>query len=296
MSLDITVATVLAHCGGDPEQAARQLSRAIANAPTDPTTYAVAIELLPALGVLSTDDPAVAPVLAFRHFLDGRMDDAVLTLGALGGVSPRIAWADAPWCSEGSFLSAVSAEALCEAVLRLFDHESTPAEAAARPWLRMVEAVTFRADLGPEGLARMAISLRAFGRTDESLVLCDRADAVDRTVLAEVARAGTWRLMGNLDETVAAFRRALVLDPDNWSLHLDLSDLHAERGDHGAALASAQDGLSHAPNEPKLLAARAAHHARLAGTTEALHEFERLASDIDPAYRQWLREQATGAA
>ncbi|MGW4767068.1 tetratricopeptide repeat protein [Nocardia sp. NPDC004278] len=296
MSLDITLANVLAHCGGDPEQAARHLSRAIATAPSDPAAYAAAVELLPELGELSADDPSVAPILAFRHFLDGRMDDAALALGALSGVSPRIAWADAPWFSEASFLSGVSTEALREAVYRLFDHTAVPADAAARPWLRAVETVRSRAGLGPEDLAGMAISLRILGRTDESLALCDRADAVGRTVLAEVVRAGTWRLLGNHDETAAAFRRALALEPDNWSLHLDLSDLYAEQGDHPAALAAAHAGLSHAPNEPKLLAARAAHHARLARTAEALREFERLASDIDPAYCQWLREQATGAA
>ncbi|RMI31451.1 tetratricopeptide repeat protein [Nocardia stercoris] len=295
MSHDITLASVLAHCGGDPEQAARQLSRAIATAPSDPTVYAAAVPLLPGLGELSAADPSLAPILAFRHFLDGRMDDAALILGALSGISPQIAWADAPWFSETSFLSGVSTEALREAVYRLFDHAAVPAD-TARPWLRAVETVTSRAGLGPEDLAGMAISLRLLGRTDESLTLCDRADAMGRTVLAEVVRAGTWRLLGNHEEAAAAFGRALVLEPTNWSLHLDLSDLYAERGDHPAALAAAQAGLRHAPHEPKLLAARAAHHARLAGTAEALHEFERLASDTDPAYCRWLREQATGPA
>ncbi|MEU6586824.1 tetratricopeptide repeat protein [Nocardia sp. NPDC046763] len=296
MSLDITLATVLAHCGGDPEQAAHHLSRAIATAPADPAAYAAAAELLPELGELADDDLRVAPIVAFRHFLDGRMDDAALTLGTLSGVSPRFAWADAPWFSEASFLSGVTIAAMREAVYRLFDHTAVPADAAARPWLRAVETVTSRASLGPEDLAGMAISLRLLGRMDESLALCDRADAMARTMLTEVVRGGTWRLLGNHDETAAAFRRALALEPDNWSLHLDLSDVYAERGDHPAALAAAQAGLSHAPNEPKLLAARAAHHARLAGTAEALREFERLAPDVDPDYCRWLREQATGAA
>lgn len=290
----MTLAKVLAHCGGDPEQAAHHLSRAIAAAPHDPAVYTAVSELLPELGEMPADDARVAPVVAYRHFLDGRMDDAVLVLGALGGVSPRFAWADAPWFSDGRFLSVVSAEALCEAGHRLFDHGAGPSEEAALPWLRAAHAVADRPGANSEDMARMAILLRVFGRTDKSLELCDRADAVGRTVLAEVVRAGTWHTLGNLDQATAAFRRALALEPDNWSLHLDLADLYATRGDHAAALASAEEGLRHAPTETKLLAARAAHQARLTNTSEALNEFERLASALDPGYAGWLREQATG--
>ncbi|MFI0453913.1 tetratricopeptide repeat protein [Actinomadura sp. 6N118] len=294
MSIEVTLANVLAHCGGDPGQAAHYLSRAIAVAPSDPASYAAVAELLPELGDLPDGDARVAPVLAFRHFRDGRMDDAALVLGALGGVSPRFAWAEAPWFSDERFLSGVSAGALCEAGQRLFDYGAVPDEVALLPWLRAVETLVERPDVGSEDLARMAVLLRVFGRTDESLALCDQADAAGLTVLAEVVRGGTWRVLGNLDETAAAFHRALILEPDNWSLHLDLSDLQATRGDHDAALVSAEEGLRHAPDEPKLLAARAAHHARLIGTAAALSEFERLASVLDPSYAHWLREQAQG--
>ena len=140
----------------------------------------------------------------------------------------------------------------------------------------------------------MAVLLRIFGKTNESLALCDRADTLGRTALAEVARAGTWRILGDLDQTAAAFQRALLLEPDNWSLHLDLSDLHATMGDPTAALASAEEGLRHAPDQPKLLAAHAAHHARLTGKAGDLGKFDRVAADLDPAYADWLREQATG--
>ncbi|MFE3229402.1 tetratricopeptide repeat protein [Nocardia sp. NPDC059228] len=295
MSIDVIVANVLAHCGGDRERAARHLSRAIAATPSEAEVYAAAVELLPTLGELPADDPTVAPLLAFAYFSSGRMDDAATTLGALSGISPHIAWADAPWFADVSFLSKVSIEAVREAVYLLFDHAAVPEDPAAAPWLRAIQTLTTRLNLSPEDLAGLAISLRLLGRTDESLALCDRADRVGRTMLTEVVRGGTWRLLGNLDETAAAFRRALALEPDNWSLYLDLSDLHAERGDHPAALAAAQAGLTHSPNEPMLRAARAAHHARLTGTADALREFERLAPDIDPAYSRWLRDQATGA-
>ena len=294
MSAELTIANVLAHCGGDRIGAARQLSRAIAATPHDPSVYEAVAALLPGLGELPDDDSGVAPVLAFGHFQEGRMDDAVLVLGALGGVSPRVSWADAPWFADERFLAEVGPEALCEAALRLFDHGAGPGPAAAQPWLRAVEVVTSRTDLGPEDLARMAIALRAFGLPEESLAMCDRADALGRTVLAEVVRAGTWRALGKPDEAIAAFDRALVLEPDNWSLHLDVSDLRALRGDHAGALASAEAGLRHAPDEPKLRAARAAYEVRLTRTPEAVVEFESLAGEVDPGYHSWLRHQAGG--
>ncbi|MFC5185199.1 tetratricopeptide repeat protein [Actinomadura harenae] len=295
MSHNVALANVLAHCGGDPEQAAQYLSQAIAGEPQDPAPYAAAVELMGGFGGLPDDDARVAPVVAFRYFLDGRMDDAVLVLGALGGVSPRIAWADAPWFADERFLAQVGAEALCEGGLRLFDHGAEPEQVGAGPWLRAAEAVADRVD-DAEDLARMAILLRTFGRPDESLALCDRADAAGSSVFTEVVRAGTWRVLGKLDEAAAAFTRAVDLEPDNWSLHLDLSDLHATRGDHAAALAAAEQGLRHAPDEPKLRAARAAHQARVTGTPEAFAEFEREAAQLEPGYRDWLRRQAGGEA
>ncbi|WP_067826898.1 hypothetical protein [Actinomadura kijaniata] len=41
-----------------------------------------------------------------------------------------------------------------------------------------------------------------------------------------------------------------------------------------------------------LRAARAAHQARLTGASPALAGFEHLAPQLDPGYRDWLREQA----
>ncbi len=59
--------------------------------------------------------------------------------------------------------------------------------------------------------------------------------------MTALARAATWRAMGDLDQSAAAFERALLLDPANWSLYLDLADLRAEQGDFSAAAASLVD-------------------------------------------------------
>ncbi|MGK5557808.1 tetratricopeptide repeat protein [Actinomadura kijaniata] len=227
------------------------------------------------------------------HFLNGRMDEVALVLDALGGLSPRCAWADALWSTNRRFVAQISVRVLCEAALQLLDHGAEPSPQTAWPCLR---AVATRTDLGSEDLARLASVLRAFGWPEQSLALCDRADAASRTVLAEVARAGAWRVLGNLTEAVAAFDRALTLEPGNWSLHLDLTDLYATQGDTAAALATVEQGLRHAFDEPLLCAARAAHRARLTGAPEAFAELERLAPQLDPGYHDWLRQQATGAA
>ncbi|MFF2194185.1 tetratricopeptide repeat protein [Streptomyces sp. NPDC058157] len=135
----------------------------------------------------------------------------------------------------------------------------------------------------------MAIFLRACGLTDASLALCDRADAVEPVTMTEVVRAGTWRRLGDPGRTAAAFERALVLDPANWSLYLDLADVRAEQGDFAAAVRLVGRGLEHEPAEVTLRAAGAAYRARLTGRAEDLRELIALAPAVPAAgYRGLL--------
>jgi tetratricopeptide (TPR) repeat protein len=147
-----------------------------------------------------------------------------------------------------------------------------------------------------EAMARMAILLRFCGRTDESFALCDRADAVEPVMLTEVVRAGTWRRLGDRPQTAAAFRRALLLDPGNWSLYLDLADLTAEDGDFATAADLVGQGLGHEPAEVTLQAAGAAYRARATGAVADLDLLLELAPMVsDPRYRNSLIESALGA-
>jgi tetratricopeptide (TPR) repeat protein len=95
---------------------------------------------------------------------------------------------------------------------------------------------------------------------------------VERIMLTEVVRAGTWRKLGDPEQTAAAFERALALDPANWSLYLDLADIHAEQGDFTAAVRLIDQGLTHGPAELTLRAAGAAYRARLTGSAAELSE------------------------
>ncbi|MEU8435957.1 tetratricopeptide repeat protein [Streptomyces sp. NPDC029216] len=296
------LARVLAHCGGSPGAAVHHIGNAIASAPEDPEPYAVLAELWETQraaleGILRGAD-SLRSVLAYAYvsFLDGDMDEAAMAMGSVTGAQPAIAWAKAPWFGDPRFLGTVSADALAEAVMRTMDHghalDGDGTREGLGPWFRAVEAVCDREPL-PEAMARMAIFLRACGLTDASFALCDRADAVEPIMMTEVVRAGTWRVLGDPGRTAAAFERALALDPANWSLYLDLADVHAEQGEFASAVRLVEQGLGHEPAEVTLRAAGAAYRARLGGSPDDLRELVRLAPDLPNAsYRRVLIEQA----
>ncbi|MET9121036.1 tetratricopeptide repeat protein [Streptomyces sp. NPDC004528] len=298
------LARVMAHCGGDLEAAVHYGVRAIASAPEAPEPYEVLAELWrdrrQDLGEVLQGGDSLPAVLAQAYvaFLENDMDVAVMSLGSVTGARPSVAWAKAPWFGDARFLAGVGSEAVAEAVMRTMDHgrdlEAPGVREALRPWFDLLPVVCDREPL-PEAMARMAIFLRASGLVEESLALCDRADSVERVMLTEVVRAGTWRRSGDPARAAAAFRRALALEPDNWSLHLDLADLHAEQGSFADAARCAAEGLEHGPEEITLRAAEAAYRARHSGEPGALRElmglFSRLPHD---SYRDLLVDHACG--
>jgi tetratricopeptide (TPR) repeat protein len=278
------------------------LAGAIAAAPENPEPYAVLAELWRdqplELAEVLQDAGSSRAVLAqsYISFLEGDMDGAALAIGSVTGVQPDIAWAKAPWFNDERFLGVVSAGALAEAAMRTMDYghglDTESMRDRFRPWFDAIDAVSAREPL-PEALAKMAILLRACGLTDASLALCDKADSVERIMLTEVVRAGTWRKRGDPEQTVAAFERALALDPANWSLYLDLADVRAEQGDFGAAVRLIDQGMEHEPTELVLRAAGAAYRARLTGSPAELSELIELAPNLpNDSYRDLLMDHA----
>ncbi|MFE9533487.1 tetratricopeptide repeat protein [Streptomyces sp. NPDC006691] len=298
----VSLAGVMAHCGGSPVVAAELLVGAIASAPTAPEPYAALAELWQARrseleGGLEKHG-SLSAVLAQAHFcfLEGDMDNAVMALGSVTGVRPDVAWGAAPWFGDARFLGAVSAAALAEACLRTLDygHDLDTDEMRERfaPWFHALDVVSER-DPVPESLAAMARLPRACGRYDLSFALCDRADAVGRVMWTAVARAATWRVMGDLDQTAAALESALFLDSANWSLYLDLADVRAEQGDFAAAASLAGQGLEYEPHEISLRAARAAYRTRLSGSSDDLSSLIALAPELaNTTYRDLLIDYA----
>ncbi|MFD7320373.1 tetratricopeptide repeat protein [Streptomyces sp. NPDC059875] len=292
----------MAHCGGSPAAAVHHLASAIASAPEDPEPYAVLAELWrekqSELAEVVRDADSLRAVLAqsYVRFLDGDMDGAALAIGSVTGVQPGIAWAKAPWFGDERFLGAVSADALAEAAMRTMDYghglDTESMREGFQPWFQAIDVVSAREPL-PEALAKMAILLRACGLIDASFALCDQADVVERSMLTEVVRAGTWRKLGDPQQTAAAFERALALDPANWSLYLDLADVHAEQGDFTAAVRLIDQGMKHEPTELTLRAAGAAYRARLTGSPADLSELIELARQLpNDSYRGLLIDHA----
>jgi tetratricopeptide (TPR) repeat protein len=233
---------------------------------------------------------------SYIHFLENEMDEATMAIGGVTGARPTVARAKAPWFSNARFLASVSADALAEAVMRIMDYghdlDTEASRERLRPWLTAVDVVCARAPQS-EAMAKMAIFLRACGLTDASLALCDRADTLEPIMLTEAVRAGTWRKLGDPDQTSAAFQRALLLDPANWSLYLDLADLHAERGDFASAVRLVEQGLEHAPTEITLRAAAASYRARLTGSPDYLRELIGLVPQLPKhSYRSLLIDLA----
>ncbi|MER6219731.1 tetratricopeptide repeat protein [Streptomyces sp900105755] len=280
----------------------RHLAGAIGSAPENIEPYTVLAELWrdkpSELADVVQDAASLSAVLAqsYISFLEGDMDGAALAIGSVTGVRPDIAWAKAPWFRDERFLGAVSAGALAEAAMRTMDHghglDTERMRERFRPWFDAIDAVSARQPI-PEAWAKMAILLRACGLTDASFALCDQADSVERIMLTEVVRAGTWRKLGHPEQTVTAFERALALDPANWSLYLDLADVRAEQGDFTAAVRLIDQGMKHEPTEPTLRAAGAAYRARLTGFPAELGELIELAPNLpDHSYRDLLIDHA----
>ncbi|CAL9311695.1 hypothetical protein SUDANB51_03383 [Streptomyces sp. enrichment culture] len=293
---------MMAHCGGSPSAAVHYLAGAIASAPENPEPYAVLAELWRdkpselAEVVQGADSLRTVLAQSYISFLQDDMDGAALAIGSVTGVRPDIAWAEAPWFSDARFLGVVSADALAEAAMRTMDYgrdlDTESMRERFRPWFEAIDVVSARQPL-PEALAKMAILLRACGLTDASFALCDQADSVERIMLTEVVRAGTWRKLDDLQQTVAAFERALALEPANWSLYLDLADVRAEQGDFTSAVRLIDQGMRYEPTELSLRAAGAAYRARLTGSRADLNELIELAPNLpNDSYRDLLIDHA----
>jgi len=292
----------MAHCGGSPASAVEFLVGAIASAPAAPEPYGALAELWrdrrPELEESLEGDGSLSAVVAQAYFLflEGDMDDAVMALGSVSGARPYAAWGAVPWFGDACFLGAVNAEALAEACLRTLDygHDLNTDEMRSRfaPWFHALEVVSARSPV-PESLAAMARLPRSCGRYELAFALCDRADAVERVMWTAVARATTWRVMGDLDQAAAAFEDAFTLAPANWSLYLDLADVRAEQGHFAAAAALAAQGLEHEPHEVLLRAAASAYRTRLSGSSDDLKALIALAPELaNTTYRNLLIDYA----
>ncbi|WP_392671742.1 hypothetical protein [Streptomyces sp. LN785] len=96
----VALAGVMAHCGGSPVGAVDLLVGAIASAPAAPEPHAALAELWRSRrselkeGLEGNGSLSAVLAQAYFLFLDGDMDDAVMTLGSVTGRGPT--WRGGP--------------------------------------------------------------------------------------------------------------------------------------------------------------------------------------------------------
>lgn len=107
----VSLAGVMAHCGGSPVGAMELLVGVIASAPAAPEPYASLAELWRdrrselTESLVEGGSLSALPAQAYFMFIEGDMDDAVMALGSVTGVRPDVAWGAHP----GSAMCAFSA-------------------------------------------------------------------------------------------------------------------------------------------------------------------------------------------
>jgi tetratricopeptide (TPR) repeat protein len=93
------------------------------------------------------------------------------------------------------------------------------------------------------GLLPMLSGLaRRLGAVDEAIAWCERAEAVEPSMISAVMLGYAYRKAGRPDETLAAWRRGLDRDPGNVALHVDI----AEEVDRQGRIVEALDWLDRA--------------------------------------------------
>jgi hypothetical protein len=172
---------------------------------------------------------------------------------------------------------------------------------AFAPWLELARAAAARPEITAQPLAVLSGLARRIGSVDEAIAWCERAETMDAEGVAEgeyrvgaVMLGFALRTAGRTQEAIAAWRRALQLDPDNIDLHIDLAETCMQEQDHEQAVVWAEREAERDPRHLKPKAVRlAALHAQSDFTDNApLAALQQLARDNpDHSYpRRLIRE------
>jgi hypothetical protein len=99
-------------------------------------------------------------------------------------------------------------------------------------------------------LAPLSALLRRFGRHEEAISWCRRAEEAGEPHAA-VMLGYALRAAGRMDEMLDTWLRALKQDPDNVDLRVDIAEQHALSGRLAEAISWLEDGLLIDPDHPK---------------------------------------------
>ena len=137
----------------------------------------------------------------------------------------------------------------------------------------------------PDLFLQRALVLAQLDRPAETLAACDCAVArqSDQAMLALLhsCRGNSFRSLGRFSEALAAYDRAIALDPRNFASLNDRAFALAKMGRLAEALTSYDRALALKPDHPKLISNRGEILARLGRLDEALAYVER-ALEIEP--------------
>ena len=146
---------------------------------------------------------------------------------------------------------------------------------------RLVDLFRRRGDL--QALKQLGLVMLAqLGRTDEALAAFDRALAIDpQDAEAHNYRGVALALLGRIDEALAAFDRALAINPQDAKAHDYRGAVLAQLGRMDEALAAFDRALAINPQDAEAHHNRGAVLTQLGRMHEALAAFDR-ALAIDP--------------
>lgn len=295
---ELTTARLLVE-RGDLTTAARHVATALVTASDPAEAYRAVLGLARQAGDAALDlfpvqgQVYVGNVVARAHLLadGGSADDAVELLLSASGYDPRRPWADVPWVTDPGLGARLDPERLAPELMSFSAGLPTPVPEEDRaPLLPYLELAgnALAAHPGHALLHGAAANLaRRLGAEKQAVAWASRGESLAPSEMTALFTALAYRSAGDVDETVAAFRRVLGFNPANTAAYTDVAELLAEVGRTDEALSWVDGALAVDPQDPaafptacRLRYARDADPAHLV----ALADYLRAHPDVQHAH------------
>ncbi|HEY7177469.1 MAG TPA: tetratricopeptide repeat protein [Micromonosporaceae bacterium] len=228
----------------DPARAATHVAAALAADPTLPDAYDMLRELdappMRARDYFPLSDAAELGVIAARSYLAARagyVNDALSLLVMVAASQPTTAWTSPGWLDLPGTAEQADAADAAETLLYLALRLDEPVDAALLPTLgpyldfarRLVEANPGRADV----LAPLSGLARRLGAVDEAVAWCEVAEGIAPSPRTAIMLGYAYRAVDRTDDMVAIWEMAVIRDPSNVDIYVDLAD-HLDRANRPA--------------------------------------------------------------
>lgn len=256
---------------GDLTHAAHHVACAIAIDPLGPQYLQMIDEIVSRcddpLALVPTRDGAFYGTVALRSYmlaLRGDYAEAIDLLLQVVGVKPDVPyleWLDR-WLDESGVVEKIDPDIFAVSCQKCIDslerckEDPRYAQAVLPEVVKRIGRVRDHHDTAERLAFVHSIAARRAGDLDLSLEIARTLDERAPSYLVSVARAGAHRERGELEEAIAAFRRALEFEPKDVAARLDIGDLSLDLDKSEEALAAYEDALSIDPRHPWATASR----------------------------------------